>query len=356
MASRVALIGYGTGGAVFHAPLIDSVPGLRLTAVVTGNPGRREAAERRFPDVRVLDSADRLWENPDAWDLVVVTAPNRQHVPLARAALTSGLPVVVDKPAATSAAEARSLAALAAVRGLPVIPFHNRRWDGDFRTVRRLLGDGALGAAQRFESRFERWRPEVRTTWKESTDPRDGGGILFDLGSHLIDQAVALFGRPRLVYAEIDVRRPGAVAPDDVFVALTHDSGVRSHLWMSATAAQLGPRFRVLGSDAAYTVHGMDGQEEALRSGLTPKDAGWGQAPPEAYGRLGTPGGGRPEPTDPGAYQDFYAEVARALRGERPPPVDLADAITGLEVIEAATLSAETGTAVQMPDGRGGGQ
>src|SRR5688500_14319677 len=119
MASRVALIGYGTGGAVFHAPLIASIPGLRLTAVVTGNPGRREAAGRRFPNARVLDSADRLWENPDAWDLVVVTAPNRQHVPLARAALTSGIPVVVDKPAATSAAEARSLAALAAVRGLP---------------------------------------------------------------------------------------------------------------------------------------------------------------------------------------------------------------------------------------------
>ncbi|GAA2402672.1 Gfo/Idh/MocA family oxidoreductase [Actinomadura vinacea] len=340
MALRVALIGYGTGGAVFHAPLIDSVPGLRLSAVVTGDPERQEAVRRRYPETTVLDRADRLWETPEEHDLVVVAAPNRQHVPLARTALTSGIPVVVDKPVAASAAEARSLAALAAVRGLPVIPFHNRRWDGDFRTVRRLVGDGALGTVRRFESRFERWRPEVAGGWKESTDPLDAGGILYDLGSHLVDQAITLFGRPRDVYAEIDVRRPGAAAADDVFLALTHEGGVRSHLWMSATAAQLGPRFRVLGSDAAYTVSGMDGQEEALRAGLTPKDAGWGQAPPEAYGRLGTLIADRPEPTAPGAYQQFYAEVARALRGDAPPPVDLADAIAGLEIIEAALRTA----------------
>jgi predicted dehydrogenase len=344
MSARVALIGYGTGGAVFHAPLIASVPGLRLEAVVTGNPERQEAVGRRYPGTKVLDSTDRLWETPEAYDLVVVTAPNRQHVPLARTALTSGLPVVLDKPVAASADEARSLAALAAVRGLPVIPFHNRRWDGDFRTVRRLIKDGALGTVQRFESRFERWRPEVRTGWKESTDPLDAGGILFDLGTHLIDQAITLFGRPHRVYAEIDARRPGAAVPDDVFLALTHDGDVRSHLWMSATAAQLGPRFRVLGSDAAYTVSGMDVQEKALRAGRTPKDAGWGQVPPEAYGRLGTPTADRPEHTELGAYQDFYAEVARTLRGEAPPPVDLADAIAGLEIIEAAVRTAADGT------------
>ncbi|WP_395108546.1 Gfo/Idh/MocA family oxidoreductase [Actinomadura sp. SCN-SB] len=336
MAARVALVGFGTGGAVFHAPLIASVPGLRLEAVVTGNPERAEAARGRYPGTRVLDSADRLWETPEDYDLVVITAPNRHHVPLARTALTSGLPVVLDKPVAASADEARSLAALAAVRGLPVIPFHNRRWDGDFRTVRRLVEGGALGTVLRFESRFERWRPEVRPGWKESTDPLDAGGILFDLGTHLIDQAITLFGRPHRVYAEIGTRRPGAAVPDDVFLALTHDGDVRSHLWMSATAAQFGPRFRVLGSSAAYTVSGMDVQEQALREGRTPKDAGWGRFPPETYGRVGTPTAGRPEPTEPGAYQEFYAAVARTLRGEAPPPVDLADAIAGLEVIEAA--------------------
>ncbi|WP_242910111.1 Gfo/Idh/MocA family oxidoreductase [Actinomadura terrae] len=345
---RVALIGYGTGGSVFHAPLISSVPGMRLAAVVTANPERQRAVRDRYPGAKVLAGADRLWEVSGAYDLVVVAAPNRQHVPLARTALTSGVAVVLDKPIAATAADARSLAALSAVRGLPVIPFHNRRWDGDYRTLYRLAASGALGDVLRFESRFERWRPEVREGWKESGDPRDAGGVLYDLGPHLIDQAVTLFGRPERVYAEIDARRRGAAVPDDVFVALTHRGGVRSHLWISATAADLGPRFRVLGSRASYTVGGMDGQEAALRAGRTPLDPGYGVTPPPSYGRLGTPGEDRPEPTEPGAYQDFYAAVARTLRGEAPPPVTLADAITGLEIIEAAHRSAHDGTTIDL--------
>ncbi|WP_433479149.1 Gfo/Idh/MocA family oxidoreductase [Spirillospora sp. CA-142024] len=345
---RVALIGYGTGGSVFHAPLISSVPGMRLAAVVTGSPERQRAVRERYPEAEVVENADRLWGASGACDLVVIAAPNRQHVPLARAALTSGVPVVVDKPVAASATEARSLAALSAVRGLPVFPFHNRRWDGDYQTAWRLVTSGALGDVQRWESRFERWRPEVKKSWKESADPRDAGGILYDLGSHLIDQAVALFGRPTRVYAEVDTRRPGATAPDDVFVALTHPGGTRSHLWMSATAAQLGPRFRVLGSRASYTAPGMDGQEEQLRAGLTPKHPGYGIAPPESYGLLGTPGHETPEATAPGAYQDFYAGVLRTLREDAPPPVTLTDAINGLEVIEAALRSAREATVIEL--------
>ncbi|MBO2453332.1 Gfo/Idh/MocA family oxidoreductase [Actinomadura barringtoniae] len=345
---RVALIGYGTGGSVFHAPLISSVNGLHLAAVVTSNPGRQAAVQERYPEAEVLDSADRLWGNASAYDLVVVTAPNRQHVPLAREALTSGLPVVVDKPVAASAADARSLAALSAVRGLPVIPFHNRRWDGDFRTVRDLIGREVLGGVTRFESRFERWRPQVKDSWKESTDPRDAGGILYDLGPHLIDQAIHLFGRPTQVYAEIDVRRADAQSADDVFVALAHAHGVRSHLWMSAVASELAPRFRVLGERAAYVVDGLDGQEDALRAGKTPLDPGWGATDPEYYGRLGTPGDERIQQTELGAYQDFYAGVARTVRGEAPPPVPLNDAILGLEIIEAALRSSADGQVVEM--------
>ncbi|WP_141576229.1 Gfo/Idh/MocA family oxidoreductase [Actinomadura sp. WMMA1423] len=347
---RVALIGYGTGGSVFHAPLISSVPGMRLAAVVTGAPERQRAVRERYPEAEVLDTVDRLWGASGACDLVVVTAPNRQHVPLARAALTSGVPVVVDKPVAAAAAEARSLAALSAVRGLPVFPFHNRRWDGDYQTARRLVSAGALGEVRRLESRFERWRPEVRESWKESTDPRDAGGILFDLGSHLVDQAIALFGRPERVYAEIDTRRPRASAPDDAFVALTHPGGTRSHLWMSATASHLGPRFRVLGSKAAYTVSGMDVQEDQLRAGLTPKDSGYGIAPTGSGGLLGTPGKESREPTAAGAYQEFYSSVLRTLRDGAPPPVTLADAITGLEVIEAAARSARDAAVVDLGD------
>lgn len=350
MSLRVALIGYGTGGALFHAPLISAVPGLSLSAVVTADPERQEAVRRRYPRAEVLDRADRVWAAAGSYDLAVVTTPNRLHVPLARAALEAGLPVVVDKPVAATAAEARSLGALADERGLLVVPYHNRRWDGDFRTVRTLVAGGALGAVHRFESRFERWRPEPKPGWKESADPADAPGVLYDLGPHLIDQAVVLFGRPLRVHAELDVRRRGAVAPDDAFVALTHPGGERSHLWMSALTARLGPRFRVLGGAAGYEVRGMDPQEDALRAGRTPLDEGWGGCPPESYGLLGAPEAATPVPTEPGAYQEFYAGVARALRGEAPPPVALADAVTGLEIIEAAIRSARDGTTVTLTD------
>jgi predicted dehydrogenase len=330
---RVALIGYGTGGSVFHAPLVAAAPELDLAAVVTADPGRRASVTSRYPDTTVLDSADAVWTG--GYDLVVVTTPNATHVPLARAALDAGIPVVVDKPVAPTAAEARSLSG-----GPLVVPFHNRRWDGDFRTVQRLYAEGALGGALRFESRFTRWRPAIKPGWKETADPAAAGGVLYDLGSHLIDQALTLFGPPAEVYAEVDVRRPHALACDDAFVALTHTNGVRSHLWMSAIAADLGPRFRVLGDRAAYTSYGLDVQEQQLRDGLTPADPGYGITPPEAYGLLGTPGKVRPRPTEAGRYQDFYPQVAAAIRGEGPPPVTLEDAVASLEVIESALPSA----------------
>ncbi|ROO88373.1 putative dehydrogenase [Actinocorallia herbida] len=336
MTLRVVLIGYGLGGAAFHAPLISSVPGMMLVAVVTGNPERQEAVRQRYPGVAVLPDASAVFAEPQHCDLVVVSTPNRTHVPLATAALKSGLPVVVDKPVAVTAAQARELESY----GPPVFPYHNRRWDGDFRTARRLIAEGALGKVQRFESRFERWRPEVTESWKESRDPSDAGSILYDLGTHLVDQSICLFGPPTHVYAEVDTRREGAQVPDDVFLGLTHEGGVRSHLWMSATAADLGPRFRVLGSEASYVIQGMDGQEAALRAGRSPREPGWGQMPPESYGLLGVPGRARPVRTDAGAYQDFYRGVAATLQEDAPPPVPMSDAIAGLEVIEAALRSA----------------
>jgi len=326
---RVALIGYGTGGAVFHAPLISAAPGLDLAAVVTADPARRADVSRRYPRAEILGTPDLVWTG--GYDLVVITTPNRAHVPLARAALDAGLPVVVDKPVAPTAAQAWSLAG-----GPLVVPFHNRRWDGDFRTVAALAAGGALGRVLRFESRFTRWRPQLKPGWKETADPAAAGGVLYDLGAHLIDQAITLFGPPVDVYAELNVRRPGAAAVDDAFVALSHTGGVRSHLWMSAISADLGPRFRVLGDEAAYTSYGLDGQEQQLRDGLTPGGRGFGVTPPEAYGMVGTPGKSRPHRTEAGRYQDFYPQVAAAVRGEAPPPVSLNDAVLGLEVIESA--------------------
>ena len=346
--TRVALLGYGVGGSAFHAPFLASTPGLALAAVVTGNPERQAAVRERHPDAEVIPDAARVWRRADEFDLVVITTPNRLHHEQARTALEHGLAAVVDKPFAGTAAQAAELVELARSRGLLLSPFHNRRYDGDFRTVRRLVGSGALGSVHRFESRFERWRPAVKAGWKESADPADLGGITYDLGSHLIDQALVLFGRPTEVYAEIDTRRPGALVDDDSFVALRHPGGARSHLWMSALAADLGPRFRVLGDRAAYLKHGLDPQEDALRAGETPGGPGWGEEPPDRWGTLGAVGHHLPERTDPGAYQLYYQQVAAALAGRGAEPVTGAEGVAVLEVVEAAYRSAAEHAVVRL--------
>jgi scyllo-inositol 2-dehydrogenase (NADP+) len=339
---RAGLIGYGLAGTVFHAPLISATAGLEVASVVTSNPERRARAETDLPGVRVLDRAEALWALADEHDLVVVASPNRTHVPLARAAVEVGLAVVVDKPLAPTAADGRGLVEAAAAAGVPLTVFHNRRWDGDMLTVQRLLGEDAVGAVTRFESRFERWRPSVRAdAWRERGAPGEAGGLLFDLGSHLVDQALVLFGRPTHVYAEVDRRRPGAAVDDDTFVALAHRDGVRAHLWMSTVAALPQARMRLLGLTGAYVKDGLDGQEEALRTGRRPGEPDWGREPPERWGWLARDDAVTRIETEPGAYEHFYAGVERWLREGAAPPVDPADAVIGLEILEAAFASAE---------------
>jgi len=344
---RVGLVGYGLAGSVFHAPLISTTPGLLLAAVVTTDPQRRAQAQAEHPGVRVVDSIEGLWELN--LDLVVIASPNRLHVAQAGAALQAGVAVVVDKPLAASAEEALGLARLAERLGLLLSVFQNRRWDGDFRTVSELVSSGRLGTVHRFESRFERWRPQLKGGWRELGDPAEAGGLLYDLGSHLVDQALTLFGPVAEVYAELDCRRPGAQADDDAFVALRHRNGTRSHLWMSAVTGSLGPRFRVLGSSSAYVCYGLDNQEAALRSGRTPAEPGWGETPPAGYGLLGAGEEATAYPTLPGAYQDYYAGIAEALQGRAPVPVEALDAVTTLTVLAAARLSAAEQRVVPLP-------
>ena len=342
-AIRVALVGYGLAGSIFHAPLIVTTPGLRLAVVVTSSAERREQALREHRGVVVVDTVERLWERAREVDLVVVASPNRTHVPIGMAALEAGLHVVVDKPLAPTAAEGRRLADEARACGLVLVPFHNRRWDGDFLTLRRLLRDGELGDPYRFESRFERWRPLSKGGWRERGDPGEAGGILFDLGSHLIDQAIVLFGPARRVYAELDLRRPGVEVDDDAFVALEHESGVRSHLYMSMVAAQLGARMRLFGSRAAFTKYGLDMQEAALRAGHRSDRRDLGEEPEDRWGLLGAGDDLRPVRTERGDYGHFYDGIVATIREGAPPPVAPADAIAGLEIIEAARLSAVRG-------------
>ena len=319
------------------------MPGLSLASVVTSNPERAEQARTAHPGVEVLPDVDALFGAADSHDLVVVAAPNREHVPLGLAAVDAGLHLVVDKPLAASVADAQRLADAAKARGVVASVFHNRRWDGDFLTLRRLISDGSLGELARLESRFERWRPVVdQDRWREGGDPEDAGGLLFDLGPHLIDQVLELIGPATSVYAELRRLRPGAEVDDDVFLALEHASGGRSHLWASMLAAQPGPRLRALGSRAAYVKWGLDVQEEALKSGARPGDPGFGEEPPESWGLLGSEDDALPVETARGRYVEFYERMERAIRtsGGEPPPVTLEAGIATLRVIEAAQASA----------------
>ncbi|MEA2404281.1 MAG: hypothetical protein QOE08_928 [Thermoleophilaceae bacterium] len=332
---RTAIVGYGLAGGVLHAPLIALTPGMAVTTVVTRDPDRAERVRREHPGAEAIGSADELWARPDEYDLVVIASPNDSHAPLAGAAIDAGLPVVVDKPLALSAAQARELVEHAERAGVMLTVFQNRRWDSDQMTLKRLMAEGRLGEVLRFESRFERFRPELRgDAWRDQTPPERGGGVLLDLGSHLIDQALTLFGPATRVHGEVASRR-GGPADDDAFVALEHASGVESHLWASSVAPAPGPRLRVQGTLAGYVVEGLDSQEDSLTSGR-PLGDGWGAEPESNWGRLVRGDEGETVPSEPGAWPEFYARVAEAVRSGGPPPVDPRDAVATLEVIEAA--------------------
>lgn len=350
---RVALIGYGLAGSVFHAPLIAATAGMRVAAIVTSSPTRQYQARQDFPAAEILPAVDMLWLQASRYDLVVIATPTRTHVSLGIAALQSGLPVVIDKPLAASVADAEQLLTVSQQTGKLLTVFQNRRWDNDFLTVRQLLADGLLGRVTRFASHYDRYRAEPRAgAWRESAAVEDAGGLLFDLGSHLIDQAVQLFGPPQQVYAEMERQRPGAQVDDDTFLALTFEQGVHAHLWMSVVARTAGPRFWVNGLHGTYEKWGLDPQEEALRVGKRPGDPTWGQEPREQWGRLSTDVGGihfdGAVETLHGSYERYYALLRDALVTGGPAPVDPVDALLTLRIIAAAQESARQKQTVNL--------
>ncbi len=315
---------------------------MEVAAIVTGDSARAAEARSEFPDAAILPVADEIWARPGDYDLVVVAAPNSVHAPLTQAALDCRIPVVVDKPFVPTGGEAEALAAQARELEVPLAVFHNRRWDDDFLAISSAIAGGAVGQVLRVESRFDRWRPEVDADrWRERAGGADAGGLLFDLGSHLIDQALVLFGEPDWVYAELDARRVGAEVDDDSFVALGFgDGGPRVHLSMSTLAADRAPRFRVAGTEGALEIHGLDPQENALRSGLRPGMEGWIEALAGRRMRIARADGDEVAhedvPIGPGAYQAFYAGVQAMVADGAPPPVPAEDALAVLRVIEAA--------------------
>lgn len=345
---KVGLIGFGLAGSSFHAPLIDAAANLSLAAIVTSNPERADQAKQQYPRAEIYDSPDALWQNADALDLVVIASPNSSHKPLAMAAMKAGLSVVVDKPLCANPEDGRELIAESRRRGVMLSVFQNRRWDGDFLTLQRLMKAGELGEIRRFESRFERWRPEPKPGWRQSGGAEDAGGVLYDLGAHLIDQALVLFGPVETVYAELDQRYPNAEVDDDSFIALTHRNGVRSQLWMSSVAAHSGPRMRALGSKAAFVSRSLDGQETALRDGNRPDKSDWLKAIQGDDGALVAGEDAQLVALEPGAYIEFYEAVSAALREGSAGPVDPADAVAGLEIVAAARRSSELGQVVSL--------
>lgn len=332
---RTAVVGYGTSGRIFHTPFIQANPEFTLSMVVTGNADRVSHVRETYPGTEVVATAAEVFGRAAELDLVVIGTPPSTHVGLAREALEAGLDVIVDKPFTVTSAEGRELVALAQQLGKRLTVFQNRRWDGDFLTLRHALESGSLQQVSRFESRFEVYAPQPRVSWKSETTVEAGGGVLYDLGAHLLDQAIELHGPldpGKEPYAELSTRRAGAVAPDDAFVALSHASGVTSHLWMSTLCAQPGPRFRVLSATGGFVTNGLDPQEPQLKSGMRPGDAGFGRSHGEAHvGTVDDPG---VVSIVPGDYAGFYRGVAEWLLRGGKAPVDPLDSVAVIEIIE----------------------
>jgi len=336
---RTGIIGFGLSGRVFHAPFIATNPAFRLDLIATSSPERATQAREQHPAAQIVTTPDDLLERAGDLDLVILASPAHVHLEQGIAALEAGAHIVIDKPFVPTVVDAKNLIATAERVGKSLTVFQNRRWDGDFLTVKLLLQQGALGDVHRFESTFERWGGANRDRWQDLTTVEQGAGITYDLGSHLIDQALQLFGPATVEQAELLVVREGSVSDDDAFISLLHSSGVRSHITLSRAAAQSGPRFRVLGSKSAYTVYGLDNQEPALGLQQWPGSVGYGVTPESDWGLLGIDGsheGLVPVPTEAGAYPDFYAGVAATINDGAPPIVEPTSALEVVRIIERA--------------------
>ena len=336
----MGLVGFGFAARTFHAPVIQAVPGLQLAAVVqrTGN-----SAREAYPDTRVVRSLDELLAE-ESVRLVVIATPNDSHYELARQCLLAGRAVVVDKPFTATYAEARALDQLARRANCLLSVFHNRRWDGDFLTLRRIIASRELGRLL-FESHFDRYRLARRPgAWREAQRP--GSGVLFDIGSHLVDQALVLFGEPEAISADVRMEREDAVV-DDAFDIVMHFSKLRVLLRATMLACAPGPRFVLNGTAGTYSKHGLDPQEDALKAGGKPGQPGWGEEDESRWGTLTLAGDAgsahRAVRTEAGDYRKFYANVRDAILGNVPLAVTAEQAAQVIRMLELAKESSATG-------------
>ncbi|MFM0338788.1 oxidoreductase [Paraburkholderia fungorum] len=335
---KIGLMGYGFAGATFHAPVIEHCGRASVAAIATSQSAHALAD---YPHAKVVADLDALLAL-DEIECIVIATPNDTHFDLARRALEAGKHVVVDKPVTLTAADAHTLANIALARSRLFVPFHNRRWDGDFLTVRDLLASGQLGRITHYESHFDRFRPQVQQRWREEASR--GGGLLFDLGPHLIDQALALFGAPRTVSATVRAHRDQASAPDYVHIQLGYDE-FEVVLHASALTALVAPRFTIHGTRGSYVKYGLDTQEDQLKAGLRPGDEGFGAG--NAAGALRVLEGERvverEVPTRNGDYVGFYIALADAIQNGVKFPVSAQDAVDVMTVVELAARSSDEG-------------
>jgi scyllo-inositol 2-dehydrogenase (NADP+) len=335
---NVGLIGFGLAGRAFHAQVIRGVPGLRLATIVqrSGN----EAAEQ-YPDVRIVRTVDELLSIPEI-RLVVVATPNESHFPIAQQCLAAGRDVLVDKPFTTTLVEAVELVEFAKQHGRLLTVYQNRRYDGDFQAIRQLVASGVLGRIVRFETNYDRFRPQLKPgAWRERSGP--GTGIFFDIGPHLIDHALLLFGLPEALTADIRIERDGAVADDAFDVAFHYPHGLRADLRSSILAAATRPRFTLHGMQGAYVKLTVDPQESNLRRGYIPTDAAWGAEPEENWGLLTLSENGaftqRRVPSVNCDYRDFYVNLRDAILGKAELAVPPEWALDVMRLLELARQS-----------------
>lgn len=340
---RVGLLGYGYASKTFHAPLIAGTPGMELAAVSSSSA---EKVHADWPGLRVESEPTLLFNDPDI-DLIVIPTPNETHFPLAKQALEAGKHVVVDKPFTVTLAQAYELAAVAEKTGKVLSVFHNRRWDSDFLTLQQLLTARTLGEVVYLESHFDRFRPEVRQRWREAGG--EGSGIWYDLGPHLLDQALQLFGLPMSIQVDLAQLRPGSKATDYFHAILSYPQR-RVVLHASMLVAASSARYTVHGTHGSFVKYGLDPQEDRLKAGERPPLADWGQDKQDGLLTLVDDGITTEQilPTIPGNYLAYYAAVRDALLGKSENPVKVQEAIQVMELIELGLLSHQQKKAMDL--------
>lgn len=338
---RTGVVGYGFSAQTFHLPLIECGDNIHLSAISTSKTPL--VVQEKYPDVMVYSSGRRMIRE-SAIDLVVITAPNDAHFALAREALECGKHVILEKPMVCLSSEGEELVGLARSRGLTLSVFHNRRWDGDFLTVKKIINDGSLGDVRYFESHFDRFRPTVRYRWREI--PGQGAGIWFDLGSHLLDQALLLFGMPEALTARCLATRDKSEATD-YFHVILHYSGREIILHSSSFSAGPNLRFHIQGTEGSFIKYGLDPQENQLKSGMLPGHPLFGQENAKHYGVLYTESKRDVIPTEFGRYISYYLELADAINNGTAPPVSAEEGVQVIRLLELAEISSREGKTVE---------